>query len=169
MRVFRSGDGSGTDAVASGSCDSLPVSTILVATDGSDAARAAVAVALELAKETCDEICFVTVWRELHGDFGLPYAKLLAPDLADIERDWARDTLAAAAAEAEHAGVPADTAARHGKPAAEICAVANERSARMIVVGSSGWGPIEGLLLGSVSSEVLRHAQSPVLVVPRPA
>jgi len=47
-------------------------------------------------------------------------------------------------------------------------AVAEERAARMIVVGSSGWGPIESLLLGSVSSEVLRHTRRPVLVVPRP-
>ena len=144
------------------------MSTILVATDGSSSAQAAVAAALELAQETRDDVCFVTVWREFHGDFGLPYAKLLAPDLADIERDWALETLAAAAAEAERAGIPADTVARHGKPAHEICAVAKERAARMIVVGSSGWGLIEGLLLGSVSSEVLRHARRPVLVVPRP-
>jgi nucleotide-binding universal stress UspA family protein len=144
------------------------MSTILVATDGSSSAQAAVAAGLELAKETGDGICFVTAWRELHGDFGLPYAKLLAPDVAVIERDWALETLAAAAAEAERAGISADTVARHGKAAQEICAVAEERGARMIVVGSSGWGPIEGLLLGSVSSEVLRHSRRPVLVVPRP-
>jgi nucleotide-binding universal stress UspA family protein len=121
-----------------------------------------------LQSKQADDVCFVTVWRELRGDFGLPYAKLLAPDLADIERGWALETLAAAAAEAQRAGVPADTVARHGKPAQGICAVAEERAARMVVVGSSGWGPTEGLLLGSVSSEVLRHARRPVLVVPRP-
>jgi nucleotide-binding universal stress UspA family protein len=156
-----------TDAQLSRSCEGSIVSIILVATDGSEPARRAVAVALELARETGDDVCFVTVWRELHGDFGLPYAKLLAPDIADIERDWARDTLAAAAAEAEAAGVQAETIARHGKPAAEISAVAAELGVRMIVVGSSGWGPIEGMLLGSVSSEVIRRSTCPVLVVPR--
>ena len=142
------------------------MSTILVATDGSEPAQRAVAVALELARETGEDVCFVTVWRELHGDFGLPYAKLIAPDIADIERDWAGDTLAAAAAEAEAAGVQAETVSRHGKAAVEICAVAAERGVRMIVVGSSGWGPVEGLLLGSVSSEVLHRSSVPVLVVP---
>jgi nucleotide-binding universal stress UspA family protein len=169
VRVSRTSGRDGTDAPATCSGNSSGVSTILVATDGSEPARRAVAVALELARETGDDVCFVTVWRELHGDFGLPYAKLIAPDIADIERDWAGETLAAAAAEAEAAGVQTETVARHGPAAAEICAVAVERSVRMIVVGSSGWGPIEGMLLGSVSSEVLRRSPCPVLVVPRSA
>jgi nucleotide-binding universal stress UspA family protein len=142
---------------------------ILVAIDGSDTSKAATRVALELARATGNALLFVTVWRELHGDFGLPYAALVAPDIVDVERDWARDTLAAAVAEAEQAGVPAEGLSRHGRPADEIVAVARERGSRLIVVGSHGFGPIESLLLGSVSAAVLRHAPCPVLVVPPPA
>ena len=141
---------------------------IVVATDGSDTSKAATQVALELARATGDTLLFVTVWRELRGDFGLPYATLITPDVVEIERDWARDTVAAAVADAERAGIPAEGLTRHGRPAHEIVAVARERSSRLIVVGSHGFGPIESALVGSVSAGVLRHAPCPVLVVPAP-
>jgi nucleotide-binding universal stress UspA family protein len=145
------------------------VSVIVVGVDGSDAAKAATRVALELAGAAGDSIVFVTAWRELRGDFGLPYASLLAPDVVDVEREWAEETLAAAEAEAKQVGIPAEALSRHGRPAHEIVAVARERDARLIVVGSHGFGPVEGLLLGSVSAGVLGHAPCPVMVVPTPA
>jgi nucleotide-binding universal stress UspA family protein len=141
------------------------MSTILVGTDGSTTAQAATRVALDLARASGDDVLFVTAWRELQGDFGLPLAKL-DPDLVTVEREWAQRTLAAAAAEAEAAGVPAATLSRHGKPAEQLCKVARERQPRLIVVGSRGWGPVDGVLFGSVSGDVLRHARCPVLVVP---
>ena len=58
--------------------------TILVATDGSQAATAALDAAIALAAETADEIVAVTVWRALQGDYGLahPSAAVL-DDLLD--------------------------------------------------------------------------------------
>jgi nucleotide-binding universal stress UspA family protein len=38
----------------------------------------------------------------------------------------------------------------------------------LLVLGSRGFGPVMRLLLGSVSSRVIRQASCPVLVVPRP-
>lgn len=137
---------------------------ILVATDGSVPALAAERAAVELAAATGDTVLFVTVWRELHGDFGLPLRTLI-PDVVDIERNWASETVEAAAARAQEAGVEAEVETRHGRPAEEICAAAREREARMIVVGSSGWGAVTAALLGSVSAEVLHHSRRPVLVV----
>lgn len=143
------------------------MSTILVGTDGSTTARAATAVALDLAKASGDDVLFVTAWHELRGDFGIPLAKLY-PGLVEIEREWAQTTLAAAAADAEAASVSATTLSRHGTPADQICKVAREREPRLIVVGSRGWGPVDGVLFGSISSGVLRNAPCPVLVVPAP-
>jgi nucleotide-binding universal stress UspA family protein len=137
---------------------------ILVATDGSEPALTAERTAIELAAATGDSLLFVTVWRELHGDFGLPLRPLI-PDVVDIERDWARETAEAAVQRAREAGVEAEFETRHGKPADEICAAAREHEARMVAVGSSGWGAAAGALLGSVSAQVLRDAPCPVLVV----
>jgi nucleotide-binding universal stress UspA family protein len=137
---------------------------ILVGTDGSVPALAAERIAIELATATGDSLLFVTVWRELHGDFGLPLRTLI-PDVVDIERDWAKETVDAAAERAQEAGVEAEVETRHGRPAEEICAAASEREARMIAVGSSGWGAVTRTLLGTVSGQVLHHAPCPVLVV----
>lgn len=137
---------------------------ILVATDGSERALAATRVALELASSTGSKVVFVTAWRELRADFGIPLA-VIVPDLVDAEREWAKETVAAAAALAEEAGVEAETVVRHGKPGHQICAVARERGARMIVIGSHGWGALTGALLGSVSAHVLHNAPCPVVVV----
>jgi len=45
---------------------------------------------------------------------------------------------------------------------------AEKHSARWIVVGSHGHGALFNLLMGSVSEGILRAAQCPVVVVPRP-
>jgi nucleotide-binding universal stress UspA family protein len=47
----------------------------------------------------------------------------------------------------------------------ELVEAAEKWGADLIVVGARGLGPVEGLLLGSVSSTVVRAAKSPVLVV----
>jgi nucleotide-binding universal stress UspA family protein len=39
----------------------------------------------------------------------------------------------------------------------------------LLVLGSRGFGPVLRLLIGSVSSRVIRGAPCPVMVVPRPA
>jgi nucleotide-binding universal stress UspA family protein len=141
---------------------------ILVAVDGSDSSAEALRVGLDLARARGDSIVFVTAWRELRGDFGLPYETIVAPDVVDVERDWAKETLAAALAQASDAGVPADGVTRHGPPAHEIVTVARERGVRLIVMGSHGFGPVEGIVFGSVSHGVLRHAPCPVVVCPPP-
>lgn len=137
---------------------------ILVATDGSEQALAAARVAIELASATGRRLLFVTAWKELRGDLGVPIA-VIVQDFVEAERDWARDTAAAGAALAQEAGVEAETAIRHGDAGREVCEAARERGVDMVVMGSHGFGAVSAAVLGSVSAYVLRHAPCPVLVV----
>ena len=142
---------------------------ILVATDGSPAAQAALEEALALAAETESGIAVLTVWRALQGDFGLAYpSTAVLSDILDAERRHAEATLGAAASRAEEMGVHIVTRLATGDPAETICAYAGEIHAKLIAVGTRGHSSVATLLLGSVSNAVVRHAPCPVLVVRDP-
>lgn len=138
---------------------------IVVATDGSPAAETALDEAIALARETHDSLAVVTVWQALQGDYGLAHPPTaVLSELLDAERDHAEATLSEAAARAEAAGVHADTHLLTGDPAQTVCRFAEEHGARLIVVGTHGYGTVMSLLMGSVSESVIRRAPCPVLV-----
>lgn len=66
-------------------------------------------------------------------------------------------------------GLQATPHLRAGDPAHEIIAVAEDREADLIVTGTRGLGGIDRLLLGSVARNVLTHARCSVLVVREPS
>lgn len=145
------------------------MSLIVVATDGSPAAGAALDEAIRLAQSTRDTVAVIAVWRALQGDFGLPYpSSALLGELLDAEHAYAERTLAEARRRALAAGVDVETELQTGDPAERICAFAEEREARLIAIGSHGYGPALAMLTGSVSSAVIRRAPCPVLVVREP-
>lgn len=137
---------------------------ILLATDGSPSAASATREAVELARATSWPLTIVTVWHL--PVTGFAYEPLVAvPEVEETVRESAVRALDTAAAVARAAGVEADTVLADGVPADEICALAEQRGATLVVIGSHGWGAVRRLLFGSVSSAVLHHAPCPVLVV----
>ncbi|HEU5393571.1 MAG TPA: universal stress protein [Candidatus Methylomirabilis sp.] len=62
-------------------------------------------------------------------------------------------------------GPGAELRVSEGEPRAEIVRAAEEWGAELVVVGARGLGGVRGLLVGSVSLDVARHAPCPVLVV----
>ncbi|MGE0824902.1 MAG: universal stress protein [Candidatus Binatia bacterium] len=52
-----------------------------------------------------------------------------------------------------------------GPPATEICRLAEEEQADLIVMGTQGKTGLSHLLMGSVAERVVRHAPCPVLTV----
>ena len=55
-----------------------------------------------------------------------------------------------------------------GEPGPELCRLAADEGADLLVVVSHGRGVLKRVLLGSVSDYVLHHSPCPVLVVRRP-
>jgi len=139
--------------------------TILIATDGSAGARAAVDEGLELAEETGAEVLFVAIRQPLYPIFGDPYwQQSISNELARL-----RPALKDAVAEAESRGIHADYDLLEGDPAERILDLARSRDVDLIVIGSRGLGAVASVILGSVSKRVLHHADRPVLVVNEPA
>ncbi|WP_410790427.1 universal stress protein [Kribbella sp. C-35] len=65
---------------------------------------------------------------------------------------------------AQHPDLLVDTALVEGAPAQEL--TEESAHARLIVLGSRGFGGWTGMLVGSVAVQVSSHAQCPVVVVP---
>jgi len=158
-----------TDGGPVGDPQHVAVAVIVVATDGSRSASAALDEALRLAGATGDQVVVVTVWRALQGDFGLSYpSAAMLEELLDSERGHAEALLDEARERGRAAGVAVETVLVTGDPAQEVAKVARERGARMIAVGTHGYGSVVAFLVGSVSAAVIRVAPCPVLVVPDP-
>ncbi len=74
--------------------------------------------------------------------------------------------LADAVARAAAAGAQIETAQRAQPPIEGLLEEADERDAQMIVVGSTGEGPLRGLIVGSTPYKLLHASTRPLLVVP---
>jgi nucleotide-binding universal stress UspA family protein len=133
---------------------------ILIATDGSAGAWAAVEDGVELASELGAAVTFVTV-RHDPALLGEPlYQHRLTAQLA-----VARAALDRAERHAATRGVPADSAVLEGDPAACIADAALARDVDLVVVGCRGHGALTSALVGSVSRSLIERSPVPVLVV----
>jgi len=138
---------------------------IMLATDGSPTAEEATKIAIELATALDAPLLVVSCWEVPHQAVAFGYAPMV-PDLDRIGKEEAEEVAERAAERARGAGASALALVRRGDPGRELCAIAEERDVRLIVVGSHGWGALRRLAFGSVSTAVLHHARQPVLVVP---
>ena len=134
---------------------------IVVGYDGSACAREAMRVAIEVGKAYGEKVVIAfaydlnPVGGELH-DYHAALKELATKRLTEA-------TELAAGAEAVIEAVIVEKA-----PAAGLVALADERDARVIVVGTRGESPIKGALLGSTPHKLLHLSDRPVLVVPLP-
>jgi nucleotide-binding universal stress UspA family protein len=133
---------------------------ILIATDGSADARDAVEYGLDLARSSHAAATVVYVRRAPRPLVGDPfYQRELSEGLHRAD-----DAVGHALAVAADLGVETDTEILEGDPAARIIEFARIRDVDLIVLGSRNRGPLVAALLGSVSKDVVMHADRPVLV-----
>lgn len=138
---------------------------IAVGVDGSDKSIPALRWAGQEAAAHGHTLRVVTAWSvpvTALSPGGLP-----APYPAD---ELLADAKAAQESVIAQAGVPAGVEIEHhiveGGPAAVLLEAAE--GCDLVVVGTRGHGGFKGLLLGSVSHQVVGHAACPVVVVPSP-
>lgn len=141
----------------------------LIATDGSDFSLAAARRAQRLLDDDVT-LVLVAVVPEA-GDPNDDATGFAAPILDDDEVEQLHQAgvvggHGALAATARALGPePYEQHVVEGTPGPEICRLAEEIGASVIVVGSHNKGFLAKAFLGSVSSYVVRHAHCPVLVV----
>lgn len=140
---------------------------VLVAVDGSRAARAAAALAVRLAREREGAVhaCYVVDRGEVAAS-GSPVF-LRGEVKTELER-VGRRALARVASLGRSGGVPCTQAVVDGTggvPEA-IAAEARRFRANVIVMGTEGHGRVRAFLLGSRAQEMLSRAPCPVLLVP---
>ncbi|MDQ7092966.1 universal stress protein [Desulfosporosinus sp. PR] len=136
---------------------------ILVPTDVSEASRKAFLTALQLARQFNSEVelFHVTYNPEAYWGYTVSYGIVVSQEQIDQNGEAA---LEAALTGIDVSDISLSKKHVSGHPAAAIIEEA-KRDFDLVVMGSRGYGPIAGTVLGSVTQRVLGHTQCPVLVV----
>ena len=132
---------------------------ILVGYDGSDCAKRALEVALDVAKVYGDKLV-IAFGYELN-----PVAGEMA-DYAKALRELAESRLGEGKQLAAGSGLEIEAVIIEEAPARGLVQIADERDMRVIVVGTRGESPFRGALIGSTAHKLVHLSQRPVLVVP---
>jgi nucleotide-binding universal stress UspA family protein len=142
----------------------MKLERILIATDGSAAARSAIEVGLEIAVAQGAKVAFLHASRIAE--------RLYVPDdegPSQEEIEAADPVLHEAAELARARGLAAELELYSGDGSQEVAdtilGIAGGIEADMIVVGTRGRGDVASAMLGSVSHGVLNNATIPVVVV----
>ncbi len=136
--------------------------SIVLGYDESAGAQRALTYAIDLARLLQDTLVVVFA-DEPPGRLGEEYTAH-----ADALAEQGRKALAQATAAGEAAGVTVEVALVEEKPAQALLDVANQRDARLIVVGTYGESPLRSAILGSTPHKLLHWSSRPVLCVPPP-
>jgi Universal stress protein UspA and related nucleotide-binding proteins len=146
---------------------------ILVATDGSDASDRAVDLAARLTKELAGHLKIIHIitlrdWSltQIHE-----YALWEHVTAGEVLNAFSEETLRTARQRAEVLGVTdvqseSCSESQVSEIAELIIDAARRDNVDMIILGKRGRGRVSGLLLGSVSQQVVSVATCPVVVVP---
>lgn len=145
---------------------------ILLATDGSETAKAAVEYVAAFPLPPRSEVKIISVIADVLLETQID---TLTPEQWDAFEHTkngtqveVEDLLNSGALRLRESGLSVTTEIRTGHPAAEIVAAADDDDVDLIVVGSHGMTGFKRFLLGSVTNQVLQSASSSVLIVRKP-
>ena len=137
---------------------------IVVGNDGSDFARLALRKALWLAQQLKAEVRVIRAWSISTTPRPSTWSPGYVPPADDFEA-VVRERLAKEVerAAADYPDVKVTLETPHGPAGRELLKAAEK--AQLVMVGTRGLGGFKGLLMGSVSNQVVEHAACDVLVV----
>lgn len=142
------------------------MSEIVVGFDGSQGGQKALewAVAEARLRNTGVRVVYVIDRRYLDAEFGV----LVAPPASELESEANLMVDQAVEALLDTAGVEIHKRVVHAQEHGVVGTLLDqiEGDAQLLVVGSRGHGGFAGLLLGSVSHQIIQHAPCPVVVIP---
>jgi len=139
-------------------------SAVVIGYDGSAFARDALRKGLAVASALSAPVRIVRAWTISNAPRPHSWTPGYVPPVDDYA-EAIREQLAAevASALALHPEVEVSLEVPHGAAGREL--IKASTGAQLVVVGTRGLGGFSGLLLGSVSDEVVEHAHCDVLVV----
>ena len=132
---------------------------VVVGVDGSECSMLALDFAFDRATRRGVALRVIRAWTPPAAPWRSPETDLAR--ISETERAGLQELLAGWAERYPGVNVSVDVVA--GSPAAALVDAA--RTAQLAVVGSRGRGGCRGLLLGSVSQQLLHHGECPVAVV----
>jgi nucleotide-binding universal stress UspA family protein len=148
------------------------VDTVLVATDGSEHADRAVALAAELSKKYGAKLIALHVtaqsWKAQIPEALKAYAhsEHIEASEREILETVGKQILHGAEVIARQEGAEKiETILETGDPAATVLQVAKDQAAQFLVTGNRGLGGLSGLLQGSVSQKIAAHAPCTCITV----
>jgi nucleotide-binding universal stress UspA family protein len=144
------------------------MTTLLVAHDFDETSERALDQAIALARKLSAKVVVVHVYNVPVYLFPEGSALIPTPEDAAQVAEAAQRHLDHAVTRRRAEGVDITGVLRSGVSADEICKLADELDASIIVMGTHGRGAFGRALLGSVAQLVMRTAKQPVLTVHPP-
>ena len=136
---------------------------VLVPIDGSDNALRALERAIALVRERKPfELHLLNVQPPVSGSVTTFVG---SSAIKDYHHDEGEKALAPARALLERQGIPYKQHITVGPAGESIAGFARQLGCEQIVMGTRGMGKFTGALLGSVSTEVIRHSDVPVTLI----
>ncbi len=149
-----------------GSPPTLPYRNILVPTDGSDCATAAVEHALSIAA-VCDATVHALNVVDTHA-YNVAPGRIAPSGYLETLETGGEEAVESVAERADRAGVEVQTAVRKDRPSAGIDDYATAAEVDLVVMGTHGRSGLDRFLLGSTTERLIRQTDHPVLAVPQP-
>lgn len=145
--------------IMEGGMQMLNYKNILVPYDGSDHAKKALEHAIDLAK--CSNECKMYIATVFSKTIALKHSE--GKDVEEL-KELAKECLESAAKLVPEE-IQKEVIFVEGEPRPELLTISEEKNCDLIVMGSRGLGPIEGILMGSVSSYLVSHSKAQIYII----